>query len=95
MVRQRVVLGATGDGGRAAQAAPRLRDAGWEVIYVGGDQTPEQLVHTMIAEDARTIVVDGDAAVVAGITALCAELGVDDGDVTPLDEARPVPRPRR
>ncbi len=94
MVRQRVVLGAIGDPQRAAQAARQLRDGGREVIYVGGEQTPEQLVRTSIAEDASAIVVDGDAESLARIADLCAELGADGVVVTPLDEARPAPRSR-
>ncbi len=94
MVRQRVVLGAIGDAQRAAQAARQLRDAGQEVIYVGGEQTPEQLVRTSIAEDAGEIVVDGDPDALARIAGLCAELGADGVVVTPLDEARPAPRSR-
>ena len=94
MVRQRVVLGAIGDAQRAAQAARQFRDAGQEVVYVGGDQTPEQLVRTTIAEDANEIVVDGDTDALARIADLCAELGADGVVVTPLDEARPAPRPR-
>jgi methylmalonyl-CoA mutase C-terminal domain/subunit len=85
MVRQRVVLGSIGDGERAARAARRLRDEGQEVVYVGGEQTPEQLVRALIAEDAASIVVDGDAESLARIAELCAELGVGDVAVTPLD----------
>ncbi|VXC29536.1 cobalamin B12-binding domain-containing protein [Aeromicrobium sp. 9AM] len=94
MVRQRVVLGAIGDGQRAAQVARQLRDGGREVIYVGGEQTPEQLVRTSIAEDASAIVVDGDPGALSRIADLCAQLGADGVVVTPLDEARPGPRSR-
>ena len=94
MVRQRVVLGAIGDGEQARRAARRLRDEGQEVVYVGGDQSPEQLVRTLIAEDAATILVDGDAESLARIADLCAELGAGDVLVTPLgepDDARRSP----
>lgn len=92
MVRQRVVLGAVGDGEQARKAARRLRDEGQEVVYVGGAQTPEQLVRAVIAEDAATIVVDADAESVARIVELCAELGAGDVDVTPLDVPPDAPR---
>lgn len=85
MVRQRVVLGSIGDGRRAQQAARRLRDEGQEVVFVGGEQTPEQLVRALIAEDATTVVVDGDADSLARITDLCAELDAGDVVVRPLD----------
>lgn len=93
MVRQRVVLGSVGDGRRAGQAARRLRDEGQEVVYVGGEQTPEQLVRAVIAEDAAGIVVDGDAASLARIAELCEQLGAGDVVVTPLEAAPGGPPP--
>lgn len=92
MVRQRVVLGSIGDGDRSRRAARRLRDEGQEVVYVGGEQTPEQLVRALIAEDAASIVVDGDAESLARIAELCAELGAGDVVVTPLDVPPGEPR---
>ena len=92
MVGQRVVLGSTGDGESAGRVARRLRDAGQEVVYVGGDQTPEQLVRTLIAEDAATIMVDGDAETLARIAELCTELGAGDVVVMPLGEPDDVRR---
>jgi methylmalonyl-CoA mutase C-terminal domain/subunit len=92
MVRQRVVLGAIGDGEQAQRAARRFRDEGQEVVYVGGDQTPEQLVRTLIAEDAATIVVDGDIESLARIADLCTELGAGDVLVTPLGVRPDAPR---
>jgi len=94
MVRQRVVLGSVGDGEHAQRAAKRLRDEGHEVVYVGGEQTPEQLVRALIAEDATTIVVDGDAESITRILELCTELGAHDIDVTPLDVPPGAPRSR-
>lgn len=85
MVRQRVVLGSVGDGDQAGRAAQRLRDEGQEVVYLGGDQTPEQLVRAVVAEDAAVLMVDGDAETLARIVAICAELGASDVTVTPLD----------
>jgi len=92
MVRQRVVLGSIGDSERARMVATRLRDEGQEVVYVGGEQSPEQLVRALIAEDAAGIVVDGDAESLARIAELCAELGVPDVVVTPLDGRPDAPR---
>ena len=54
----RVVVAKPGLDGydRGAKVAARaLRDAGMEVIYIGLHQTPEQIVHTAIAEDADAI----------------------------------------
>lgn len=58
MGRERVVVGAVDDDVRARSAARRLRDAGREVVFVGGHQTVEQLARTAVAEDAAQIVVD-------------------------------------
>ncbi|MEJ7634206.1 hypothetical protein [Aeromicrobium sp.] len=94
MVRERVVLGAIGGDEAVRRAARRMRDEGREVVYVGGDQTPEQLVHTFIAEDATAIVVDGDVESLTRIADLCADLGVGEAVVTPLDERSDGPRSR-
>ena len=92
MVGQRVVLGSIGDDERASGVARRLRDEGHEIVYVGGHQSPEQLVRTVIAEDATTILVDGDDGSVARIAELCRELGAEDVVVTPLDVRPGAPR---
>jgi len=54
----RVVVAKPGLDGhdRGAKVVARaLRDAGMEVIYTGLHQTPEQIVHTAIQEDADAI----------------------------------------
>ena len=56
--RYRVVIAKPGLDGhdRGAKVIARaLRDAGFEVIYTGLHQTPEQIVETAIAEDADAI----------------------------------------
>ncbi|MFE6366052.1 cobalamin B12-binding domain-containing protein [Streptomyces sp. NPDC057806] len=53
--RARVVIAKPGLDGhdRGAKVIARaLRDAGYEVIYTGLHQTPEQIVATVVAEDA-------------------------------------------
>jgi methylmalonyl-CoA mutase C-terminal domain/subunit len=92
MLRQRVIVGAIGEDEQARRAARRLRDEGHEVVYLGGDQTPEQLVRALIAEDATTIVVDGHADSLARVMSLCQELGAGDVLVTPLDAPSDAPR---
>ena len=94
MVRERIVLGSTGGDDAVRAAARRLRDEGWEVVYVGGHQTPEQLVRTAIAEDATALVVDADEDVVSVVADLCGRLGAADVAVTPLGEPRAAPRSR-
>ncbi|WP_216822962.1 hypothetical protein [Aeromicrobium sp. A1-2] len=94
MVRERIVLGATGGDAAAREAARRLRDEGLEVVYVGGRQTPEQLVRTAIAEDATALVVDADAEGLSQIADLCEALGIAELVVTLLDDPRAAPRCR-
>src|SRR5215207_5384433 len=56
--RLRIVIGKHGLDGhdRGAKIVARaLRDAGYEVIYTGLHQTPEQIVETAIQEDADLV----------------------------------------
>ena len=56
--RPRVVMAKPGLDGhdRGSKVIARaLRDAGYEVIYTGLHQTPEQIVATVIAEDAHLL----------------------------------------
>ena len=55
--RIRVVVAEPGhDGDRTAEVLARaLRDAGMEVVYTGLHQTPEQLVETVVQEDADAV----------------------------------------
>ncbi len=54
-----VVAGATSGGpdGRGASIARALRDAGTEVVWTGSGQLPEQIVRTVVQEDADALVV--------------------------------------
>jgi methylmalonyl-CoA mutase C-terminal domain/subunit len=83
--RIRVVIAMPGlDGSdRGAQIVARaLRDAGMEVVYTGLNQTPEQIVETVVQEDADAV----GLAVVSGahmtlfrrLAELMGERGIDD-----------------
>lgn len=78
MAGERIVVGATGDDEGAREAARRLRDGGHEIVYVGGRQTPEQLVRAAIAEDAVQLVVDADDRTIVRVVQLCRELSAED-----------------
>jgi methylmalonyl-CoA mutase C-terminal domain/subunit len=57
-VKRRIVIAKPGLDGhdRGAKIVARaLRDAGFEVIYTGLHQTPEQIVETTIQEDADAV----------------------------------------
>jgi len=62
--------------------ARALRDAGMEVIYTGLHQTPEQIVETVLQEDADavglSILSGAHMTLVPRISALLKEQGADD-----------------
>ncbi len=81
----RVVVAKPGLDGhdRGAKIIARaLRDAGMEVIYTGLHQTPEQIVETVIQEDADavglSILSGAHMTLVPRILELLREQGVDD-----------------
>ncbi|MDP5181552.1 cobalamin B12-binding domain-containing protein [Blastococcus sp. BMG 814] len=102
--RIRVVIAKPGLDGhdRGAKVVARaLRDAGMEVVYTGLHQTPEQIVETVVQEDADAVglsVLSGaHMTLFARLTELLRERGVDDvvvfgGGIIPEED---VPELRR
>ena len=98
--KTRVVIAKPGLDGhdRGAKLIARaLRDAGMEVIYTGLHQTPEQIVETIIQEDADAVGVSilsgAHMTLVPRILDLLRENEVDDvlvivGGTIPADDAR-------
>jgi methylmalonyl-CoA mutase C-terminal domain/subunit len=94
----RVVVAKPGLDGhdRGAKIIARaLRDAGMEVIYTGLHQTPEQIVETVLQEDAHavglSILSGAHMTLVPRISKLLAEQGADDvvlvvGGTIPKDD---------
>jgi methylmalonyl-CoA mutase C-terminal domain/subunit len=85
----RVVVAKPGLDGhdRGAKIIARaLRDAGMEVIYTGLHQTPEQIVETVIQEDADAVgisILSGAHLTLVGqLMSLLASKGIDDVLVT-------------
>jgi methylmalonyl-CoA mutase C-terminal domain/subunit len=85
----RVVVAKPGLDGhdRGAKIIARaLRDAGMEVIYTGLHQTPEQIVETVIQEDADavglSILSGAHMTLVPRVVELLHEQGVDDVVIT-------------
>src|SRR3954471_21106124 len=85
----RVVVAKPGLDGhdRGAKIIARaLRDAGMEVIYTGLHQTPEQIVETVIQEDADavglSILSGAHMTLVPRVVELLREQGIDDVLVT-------------
>ena len=83
--RIRVVIAKPGLDGhdRGAKIVARaLRDAGMEVVYTGLHQTPEQIVETVVQEDADAVglsVLSGaHMTLFARLAELMGERGVDD-----------------
>ena len=96
--RIRVLIAKPGLDGhdRGAKVVARaLRDAGMEVIYTGLHQTPEQIVETVIQEDADavglSILSGAHMTLVPRIMELLREQGADDvlvvlGGTIPADD---------
>jgi methylmalonyl-CoA mutase cobalamin-binding domain/chain len=96
----RVVVAKPGLDGhdRGAKIIARaLRDAGMEVIYTGLHQTPEQIVETVIQEDADavglSILSGAHMTLVPRVMELLKEQGADDvvvtlGGTIPSDDVR-------
>jgi methylmalonyl-CoA mutase C-terminal domain/subunit len=94
----RVVVAKPGLDGhdRGAKIIARaLRDAGMEVIYTGLHQTPEQIVETVIQEDADavglSILSGAHMTLVPRIAALLKDQGIEDvvlvvGGTIPADD---------
>ena len=94
----RVVVAKPGLDGhdRGAKIIARaLRDAGMEVIYTGLHQTPEQIVETVIQEDADavglSILSGAHMTLVPRVVELLHEQGIDDvlitvGGTIPADD---------
>lgn len=94
----KVLIGKPGLDGhdRGAKVVARaLRDAGFEVVYTGLHQTPEQIVATAIQEDVDVIGVSSLAGahmyLFSRILELLKEQGADDipvfgGGIIPEDE---------
>ena len=98
----RVVVAKPGLDGhdRGAKIIARaLRDAGMEVIYTGLHQTPEQIVETVIQEDADavglSILSGAHMPPVPRVVELLSEQGIDDvlvtvGGTIPNDDIAPL-----
>jgi methylmalonyl-CoA mutase cobalamin-binding domain/chain len=98
--KTRVVIAKVGLDGhdRGAKVIARaLRDAGMEVIYTGLHQTPEQIVETVIQEDADAVGVSilsgAHMTLIPRILELLRQNEVDDvlvvvGGTIPGDDAR-------
>ena len=103
----RVVVAKPGLDGhdRGAKIIARaLRDAGMEVIYTGLHQTPEQIVETVIQEDADavglSILSGAHMTLVPRVMELLKEQGVDDvvvtvGGTIPSDDVEELKDARR
>ena len=97
--RYRVIVAKPGLDGhdRGAKVVARaLRDAGFEVIYTGLHQTPEQIVETAIQEDADAVGISilsgAHMTLVPRILAGLKENGVEDvlvvvGGTIPAEDA--------
>lgn len=82
----RVVVGSFVDDHRARLSARALLMSGREVVFVGGDQSADQLARTVVAEDAGTVVVDGAAPDLDDLRSALQALGRPDVEVQDCGE---------
>lgn len=83
MTRRRIVVGAISGDDKLYGVARALRDAGREVVLVGGGQSCEQLISAALAEDADELVVGGTQDEMARLEALRDVLGAEHIRITP------------
>jgi methylmalonyl-CoA mutase C-terminal domain/subunit len=93
--RIRVVVAGPGpaDGDRAAERLARaLRDDGVEVVFTDRPHTPEQLLATVVQEDADAVGIVAAAGTdpTPRLTELMAERGIDDVLVFAGDDGAPA-----
>jgi methylmalonyl-CoA mutase, C-terminal domain len=98
--KHRVIVAKPGLDGhdRGAKIVARaLRDAGFEVVYTGLHQTPEQIVETAIQEDADAVGLSlhsgAHMTLFPKVVRLLRERGADDilvfgGGIVPADDIR-------
>ena len=84
MAAERIVVGSVGDDADARTLARRLRDAGHEIVFVGGSQSPEQLAAAAVAEDAVRVVVDAGSPALQQLREALDALGARDIVVEPV-----------
>ncbi len=77
MTNRRVVVGAISGERDLFALARTLRDAGCEVVLVGGSQTAEQLIRATVAEDAEELVVCADDEGMARLESVRREQGAE------------------
>ena len=98
----RIVIGKPGLDGhdRGAKVVARaLRDAGYEVIYTGLHQTPEQIAETVVQEDADAVGLSihsgAHMTLFPKVVELLRERGAGDvvvfgGGIIPKDDVEPL-----
>ena len=84
--RRRFVVGAFADDDLARRKARALLLSGHEVVFVGGDQSAEQLARAAQAEDAATVIVDGDDSDARAVRDRLDALGLSHVEVGGCDQ---------
>lgn len=74
------MVGSCGDDAAARLVARALLMSGREVVFIGGDQSIEQVARTVVSEDAAAVVLDGSVDDLGRLAARLEEAGV--GHVT-------------
>lgn len=89
---RRVVVGARGDDTQARLVARALLMSGREVVFIGGDQSIDQVARTVVAEDASAVVLDATADDLGRLEATLQRAGVGHVETSAVDIPDPTPR---
>lgn len=78
----RMVVGARGDDERARLVARAMLMSGREVVFIGGDQSVEQVARTVVSEDASVVLLDATADDLDRLGAALRHAGLDHVEVS-------------
>lgn len=82
---RRVVVGARGADVQARLVARALLMSGREVVFIGGEQSIEQVARTVVSEDASAVVLDGSAEDLGRLTEALQRAGVGHVETSGVD----------
>ena len=83
------MVGARGTDEQSRLVARALLMSGREVVFIGGDQSIEQVTRPVVSEDAGEVVLDGSADDLARLHAALQAAGVGHVEASSVDVPTP------
>lgn len=84
------MVGARGADAQARLVARALLMSGREVVFIGGDQSIEQVARTVVSEDASAVVLDGSADDLGRLAAALQRAGMSHVETSRVDLPAPT-----